>query len=332
MKRKAEVISRISDAIQAAGPIAVVSHDRPDGDAIGCSLAMGRLLEQAGKAVVLINNDPVPGQLRFLPGVEKVTHPGQRLDEVFDLIVALDAAGKDRISESVWSAIECGEPTVINIDHHSSNTEFGDINLVDAESPATAQIVYELAVEFGWKIDSDAADQLYCGISTDTGSFQYPNTSAKTYRIGADLIDAGADVGRLNQLLYETYPQRRIQLLRFLLQDVRIDFEARCASMSLPLKASRDLQLQPGDTEGMIDIIRSIDTVIVAVFFEELPDGKIRISSRSKSKAVGVGEICESLGGGGHILAAGVRLAGPLEVAREKFLAAVGAKIASAET
>lgn len=326
MKKREEAISQIQEAIQHAERIAVISHDRPDGDAIGSSMAMGLLLEKEGKTVTVLNNDPVPNQLQFLPAIEKVTAPDGTEIEV-DLIIVLDAAGKDRVNDRVWAAVSGSNAPIINIDHHISNPEFGDINCVDAVSPATAQIVFEVANALGWNIDSDIAEYLYTGISTDTGSFSYPNTTAKTYRIGADLIEAGADVGRLNQLLYENYPERRVQMLRILLQDMRIDFDARCASLSLPLAVTEELGLHTGDTEGLIDVIRAIDTVIVAVFFEELPDGKVRVSSRSKTERVSVSEICTSLGGGGHTLAAGVRLAGPLDVAREKFINEVGKKI-----
>ncbi len=326
MENREQTISEIGEAIDIAERIVVISHDRPDGDAIGSSVAMGLLLKKVGKTVTILNNDPVPNQLLFLPEVDLVKEPGGITIET-DLIVVLDAAAKDRVSERVWAAVGDSGAQVINIDHHISNTGYGDINYVDAVSPATAQIVCELAETFGWSIDADIADHLYVGISTDTGSFRYPNTTAKTYRIGADLIDAGADVGRLNQLLYENYPERRVQLLRLLLQDMRIEFEGRCASVSLPLDVTRELGLQTGDSEGVIDVIRAIDTVLVAVFFEELPGGKIRVSSRSKTDAVSVGDICGSLGGGGHTLAAGVRLTGPLDQARERFLAEVGKHI-----
>ncbi len=313
----------IGKAIADAKSIAVVSHDRPDGDAIGSTLGLSTYLRNEGKSVVAINADVVPSALRFLPGTESIQQPGPPFK--VDLLISVDAAGKDRISDIVWQSVaEC--KTVINIDHHISNTRFADLNYVDAESPATGEIIFQLIEHISGKqaVTTETADNLYAAISTDTGSFRYPNTTAKTYRIGADLIDAGADVGRINQELYETYPQRRVELLRELLQEMRFDFDGRCASLQLRLEAIRRLNIQPGDTEGLIDVIRSIDSVVVAIFFEEMPDGKIRVSSRSKNSGADVGEICGSFGGGGHTLAAGTRMAGPISEAVERFISAVG--------
>ncbi len=323
----------ISGKIDEAERILVISHDRPDGDAIGSSVALGQLLSSVGKKVVVVNNDEVPESLQFLPGSEEIQQP-KDAETAADLLVVCDAAGVDRIHESVWAAVRQGNggelPFIVNIDHHVSNTAFGSINYIDSDSPATGEIVCEIAQELGWEITREIADNLYAAISTDTGSFRYPNTTARTYRIVAQLVEAGAEVGRLNQLLYESYPQRRVLALRRLLQDMQIDFDSRCASVTLPLSVTKELGLQLGDTEGIIDTIRAIDSVIVAIFFEELPDGKIRVSSRSKQNEVSVGEICAKFGGGGHTLAAGTRIKGPMETAKQAFLAEVEKALQSA--
>lgn len=298
----------------------VVSHDRPDGDAIGSAVGMGLLLKKLGKEVEIVNADPVPESLAFLPGSDLIRLPSGRSGA--DLLIVLDSAGKDRINAAVWE-MASGVETVINIDHHISNTGFGDLVYVDPVSPATGQIVFELAEFSGWPVDAAIAENLLAAISTDTGSFRYPATTPKTFHIAGALTALGVDLGMLNRMLYENYPERRVIALKLLLQNLRIDFAGRCASVSLPLSVSRELGLQTGDTEGVIDVIRAIDTVLVAVFFEELPDGKIRVSSRSKDERFAVGRICARFGGGGHVLAAGARLAGPLEAAVPRFLAAV---------
>jgi phosphoesterase RecJ-like protein len=139
-------------------------------------------------------------------------------------------------------------------------------------------------------------------------------------RIGGRLLDLGVEAGNVNRDLYDNYPRRRVEALRWLLQDLRFDAGQKCASVSLPLAVSEELDLKLGDTEGAIDLIRAIDSVVIAIFFEELPNGKIRVSSRSKDPAYAVGAICAEFGGGGHNLAAGARMAGPLESARERFI------------
>ena len=303
----------------------VISHDRPDGDAIGSVVAMGMILRHLGKTVQMVNYDAVPESLAFLPGSELVERPSGR--STADLLIVLDSAGKDRIDKSVWEmAVDI--PVMINLDHHVSNTGFGDLVYVDAAAPATGQLVYELAAQAGWPMDAAIGENLLAAISTDTGSFRYPATTPATFHIAGEIAALGVNVGRVNRMLYENYPERRVLALKRLLQDLRFDFAGRCASVSLPIGMSRELNLQPGDTEGVIDVIRAIDTVMIAVFFEELPDGKIRVSSRSKEEACGVGAICATFGGGGHTLAAGARLSGPLELAREQFIEAVGVALA----
>lgn len=321
-------LTELKDQIEAATSILVVSHDRPDGDAIGSAVGMGLLLRSLGKVVRVVNYDAVPESLAFLPGSDLVERPAGRSDA--DLLIVLDSAGKDRIHESVWEMAK-DIPLVINLDHHISNTGFGDLVHVDAGSPATGQLVYELAAHAGWTMDAAIGENLLAAISTDTGSFRYPATTPATFHIAGGIAALGVDVGRVNRMLYENYPERRVLALKRLLQDMRFDFDGRCVSVALPLAVSRELDLQPGDTEGVIDVIRAIDTVIIAIFFEELPDGKIRVSSRSKEEAYGVGAICAGFGGGGHTLAAGARLGGPLEVARERFIEAVGRSVVSLE-
>ncbi len=314
-------LSDIQRRLEAADSVLVASHDRPDGDAIGSSLAMGRILEELGKGVVVVNRDPVPESLAFLPGSERVVPPSGR--STADVFLVLDSAGADRLDAAVWE-MAAAVPTVVNLDHHVSNTRFGDLVHVDPVSPATGQLVFQLAREAGWPLDAATGENLLAAISTDTGSFRYPSTTAETMRIAGEILELGVDVGRVNRMLYENYPERRVQALRRLLHDLRLDFAGRCASVRLPIATTRELDLRPGDTEGVIDVIRAIDSVQVAVFFEELPDGKIRVSSRAKEERYGVGAICSQFGGGGHTLAAGARMPGPLAAAAERFLEAVG--------
>lgn len=316
-------ITEALELVENADTIAVLSHDRPDGDAIGSLVGLSSMLKTVGKEVIMLNNDGAPPSLAFLPFSDQilVVKPGDY--HPVDLIIALDSAGKDRISEKVWKSLPDDKP-IVNIDHHVSNTQFGNINIVDAASPATGEIIFEIASSAGWEITKEVGENLFAAISTDTGSFCYPNTTSKTFRAAAELIDAGVQVGEINQQLYENFPLRRVECIRDLLQEMKISFDGKCASVKLTGEIKKRLKLGPGDTEGVVDIIRAIDSVIVAVFFEELEGGKIRVSSRSKNISANVGEICESFGGGGHKLAAGARLKGPIEDAEARFLEAVG--------
>jgi phosphoesterase RecJ-like protein len=195
---------------------------------------------------------------------------------------------------------------------------------VDPDAPATAEIIFRLIKSQNLPFNRDIAENLYAAISTDSGSFQYPKTSARTFEIAAELIRAGLDVGRLNQQLYESYPRRRLELLRELLRTMRFEHGGRVASVSLGLRTAAELGVLPEDNEGLIDHLRAIRGVIVAVFFEELDDGKVRVSMRSKTDAVDVCTICQKFGGGGHTLAAGARVRGTLAEVEEKVLEEIG--------
>ena len=315
----ADSLRQVGGLLASAKRIGLLSHTRPDGDAIGSVLALGSALRGIGKEVILLNEDGVPEMLQFLPGWEEVRTPEDFPDGVeVDALIILDTGSRQRAGEIALATFG-GWKTEINIDHHASNPGYGDVNLIDTVSPATGQIVYQLIREMDWPLDEVARDALFVAISTDTGSFRFPATTAETYRIVADLVDAGADVGSLSQKLYESYPLRRLELLRELMRDMEIREQGKLAFFKLPRSVSEQLELQGSDTEGLIDLIRSIDSVQVAVLFEELEDGKIRISARSKSPSMDVGAICTSFGGGGHQLAAGTRMKGPLDEAVERF-------------
>jgi phosphoesterase RecJ-like protein len=305
---------------------AVMSHVRPDGDALGSQLALALSLQQLGKEVRVWNEEGMLEKYSFLPRAELVTKPPS-IPEDFDCAIALDTAIQSRLGTAL-AAVRSAK-IWINIDHHLSNPGYGDVVDVDPDAPATAEIIFRLIKSQNLPFNRDIAENLYAAISTDTGSFQYPKTSARTFEIAAELIRAGLDVGRLNQQLYENYPRRRLELLRELLRTMRFEHRGRVASVSLSLKTAAELGVLPEDNEGLIDHLRAIRGVIVAVFFEELNDGKVRVSMRSKDDAVDVCAICKKFGGGGHTLAAGARVRGTLAEVEEKVLEEIGDVIES---
>jgi len=310
----------IGRALRDHQQFAVLSHVRPDGDALGSQLALALSLQELGKTVRVWNEDGMLKKYSFLPHAELLTKPPAAKEDV-DLVVALDTAVQTRLGtalDAVGSA-----KMMINIDHHPSNPAYGDLVYVDPASPATGQILFELIAGQKLPLTKEIAENLYVAISTDTGSFQYPNTTARTFEIAAELIRIGVDVGRVSQLLYENYPRRRIELLRELLGTMRFEGKGRVASFSLSLEMAKRLGVLPEDNEGLIDHLRAIRGVIVAVFFEELPDGKVRVSMRSKSEKADVCAICMKFGGGGHTLAAGARVRGTLAEVEKKVLEAI---------
>jgi bifunctional oligoribonuclease and PAP phosphatase NrnA len=297
---------------------AVLSHVRPDGDALGSQLALGLALQQLGKDVRIWNEEGMLEKYSFLPRAELLTKPPATAEHV-DVAIALDTAIQNRLgtplaaigSAKIW----------INIDHHISNPGYGDLVIIDPSAPAVGEIIFRLIKSQGLPFDHDIAENLFAAISTDTGSFQYPKTSARTFEIAAELVCAGnLDVGKISQHLYENYPRRRLELLRELLRTMRFGECGRVASFSLSLKTAAELGVIPEDNEGLIDHLRAVRGVIVAVFFEELSDGKMRVSMRSKDERVDVCAICQKFGGGGHALAAGARVRGTLPEVEKKVL------------
>jgi len=314
VRSKFDEISRV---LREHNRFAILSHVRPDGDALGCQIALALSLQRLGKEVRVWNEDGMLEKYSFLPRAELLTKPPAAPEDV-DVAIALDTAIQNRLG-TAFGAVRSAKMW-INIDHHLSNPGYGDLVYVDPTAPATGQIIFDLIKSQGFPFNREIAENLFAAISTDTGSFQYPKTSARTFEIAAQLICTGINVGRLNQQLYENYPRRRIELLRELLRTMRFESDGRVASFGLSLKTAAALQALPEDNEGLIDHLRAIRGVIVAVFFEELSDGKVRVSMRSKTDAIDVCMICQKFGGGGHTLAAGARVRGTLAEVEQKVL------------
>lgn len=312
--------SDIGAVLRANQKFAVLGHVRPDGDALGSQIALALSLKQLGKEVRVWNEDGMLEKYSFVPCAEILSKPPAAAED-FDVAIALDTAIQNRLGTTV-AAIRSTK-IWINIDHHESNPGYGDIVHLDPAAPATGQIVFELIKSQGLPLDREIAENLYVAISTDTGSFQYPNTTARTFEIAAELIRTGVDVGRVSKLLYENYPRRRIELLRALLETMQFEPNGRVARFSLSLALAQQLKVLPEDNEGLIDHLRAVRGVIVAIFFEELVDGKVRVSMRSKSAAVNVSAICQKFGGGGHPAAAGARVRGSLAEVEKNVTEAV---------
>ncbi len=318
----------IGQVLHSHQSFVLISHVRPDGDAIGSQLALGYSLIAAGKNVRLINEDGLPENLAFMAGSVLIeTPPSEPLD--VEVAIALDTATKPRLGDRALNAASKAK-IWLNIDHHVSNPRYGDLNLIDPTSPATGQILYQLITALDLPLPAETRDAIYVAVSTDTGSFQYPSTTATTYDLAADLIRRGLDVGTINSNIYDNHPYRRLQLMRVLLNSLERTPDGKVASWEMRDQTRIELSLTPDDSEGLIDYIRAIRGVQVAVFFEELPDEKIRVSMRSKDRHYNVCEIATEFGGGGHALAAGIRMRGPLEDAKALVLAAIRRRIDAA--
>lgn len=312
------VAAEIASVLRGAKRIAIASHVRPDGDAVGSLLGLALSLRALGKEVLALLEDGVPENLAFLPGTDTVQRPTMS-ELAVDVAVALDTATHERVGDRCKALLDAA-PLLVNIDHHPTNPAYGTLNLIDSDAPATGQIVYDLLTAHGLPVDDAVRQNLFVAISTDTGSFQFSSTNARTHRIAAEMIEAGLDTARLARLTYQSCPLRRLELLRAMLNEMSFRAQGRIVSWQLKQQRMDEVGMQPGDTEGLIDTLRQIDSVVGCVIFEDVAGGKVRVSARSKDPRLDVSALCGRFGGGGHRMAAGARMSGPIEAAAEKFL------------
>jgi phosphoesterase RecJ-like protein len=290
-----------------------VGHVRPDGDCIGSQLALALALRGQGHEAVCWNEDPLPRKLEFLDPDGLMQKP--KRGQPFDCAIATDCATFERLGK----AGECIQDrrVFINIDHHESNTRYADINWVDPREPSTGELMFRLFTAARWPVTPKIADCLFTAISTDTGSFQYPTTRPGTYYAAGKLVDRGADLAKICNEVYQSYPLSRVRLLRHVFNKFRLAHDNQIAYFWLKQADFVRTGAQPDESEGLIDHIRAIEPVVVACVFEEMAPDLVRVSLRSKSEAVDVGEIAKHFNGGGHPAAAGARIHGtPLSVQR----------------
>jgi bifunctional oligoribonuclease and PAP phosphatase NrnA len=318
MKSYPKVIDRILEVVRASKTFCVVGHIRPDGDCVGSQLALALALRNEGKRVTCWNEDAVPQKYKFLDGGGLLQKP--KSGRKFDCVIALDCASFERLGR----AGKCikRRKAFINIDHHESNTRYADVNWVSAREPSCGELIYRLLKVARWPITRPIADCLFTAVSTDTGSFQYSTTRPGTFHVGAELVTRGANLSKICDEVYQSYPVSRARLLRHVYSKFRLTADDRIAWFWLKPADFARTGAESNDTEGLIDHIRAIEPVVVACVFEEVEPGLTRLSLRSKSDKVNVNEIAAQFGGGGHPAAAGARIAGkPLSVQRRVIAA-----------
>lgn len=319
MKSYPKVIARIIETVRAKETFCIVGHVRPDGDCVGSQLGLALALRAEGKKVCVWNEDEVPLKYKFLnaDGLFQQPKPGQR----FDCVIATDCASYERLGSVAACVSE--RDLLINIDHHESNTRYGEINWVSPREASTGELIFRLLKTARWPITKPIADCLFTAVSTDTGSFQYPTTRPGTYHIAAELVSRGANLAKITDEVYQSYPLSRARLLRHVYTKFKLADDNRIAYFWLRKADLARAGAESNDTEGLIDHVRAIEPVIVACVFEEIEPELTRISLRSKSPKINVNEIAAQFGGGGHPAAAGARIEGTPLATQRKVIAAV---------
>jgi phosphoesterase RecJ-like protein len=281
----------------------LTSHARPDGDAIGSALACCQVLRLMGKEADVVLHDPVPRIYRSLPFADQVLQANV-VNGNYQAAIILEC---DSIHRTRLEGLE--DRFLISIDHHLSGRPFAHVNWIDPHAAATAEMVFRLTREAGVKFSPDIATCLYTALMTDTGSFMFQSTNERTFALARELVLAGADPAHCARGIYFAQPAAKLRLLGEALRDLHQ--EGHLAWVSITQEQMERCGAKEEDCEGLVNYVLSIGDVEVAAFFRELPDGRYRVSLRSKGK-LDVARVAESFGGGGHECASGCSVEGPL--------------------
>ncbi|HID85641.1 MAG TPA: bifunctional oligoribonuclease/PAP phosphatase NrnA [Anaerolineales bacterium] len=311
----------VRQALRVAQRVAVVSHVRPDGDAVGSVLGLGWALRAAGKQVSLALADGVPLNLRHLPGAEDIAP--QVAGEV-DWIIVVDASDRGRVG----TALPAEAVVDLNIDHHKTNTAYARYNLVNPEAVSTTAVLVEFIAEMGLPLPQEAAEALLTGLITDTIGFRTANMSPQALRLAADLMEKGAD---LSTLYFKALVERTYEALRYWGAGLsRLQREGPLVWTALTL-ADREAVGYPGnDDADLVNLLSAVQGALIAVIFIEQSDGTVKVSWRARP-GVDVSGVALQFGGGGHAPAAGATIPGPLSEVQERVLAATRRLLAPQE-
>lgn len=293
----------------------VATHMNPEGDAIGSALGLAGGLKEHGKNAVVYCKDAVPSNLMFLPfnGLATTTLPD--LTDTFTAIV-VDCSDLERVGEAFGKK---KFKKIICLDHHKTSIPFGSLNLINKEASAAGEIVYLVLINAFGKISQDIANCLYTAISTDTGGFKYSNTTPKSLKVSASLLEEGANPVLIAENLFENNPLRKVLLLGEVLKTLNIRGDGRIAQLYLLQESFKKTGSYAEDAEGFINHARGIEGVKVAILYRELEEGGFKVSLRSKGD-VDVSIVAVHFGGGGHKNAAGCKVNSALSEAEEKIL------------
>ncbi len=313
------MLSEVLRTIEQRGRFVVTSHVRPDGDAIGSVLACSMLLHKMGKQAEVVLSDGVPLIYRRLPQADCVIH-SSKVNGSYEAAIVLEC---DSVERTRLAGLE--QQFLINIDHHATAMPFANVNWIEPDACATAELIFRLAREAGVKICPDMATCLYTAVLTDTGAFSFVGTDERTFAVAKELVHCGADPVRIAQSVYYSQPASKMRLLGAALSNLHRDGNLVWTFVT---RAEIDRSgAFDEDAEGLVNYALSIAGIETAVFFRELPDRRFRVSLRSKG-SLNVARIAESFGGGGHECASGFSIDGPLSVAAERVLAQLRMRMA----
>jgi bifunctional oligoribonuclease and PAP phosphatase NrnA len=307
-----QTLSEVLREIDRRQQFVLTSHARPDGDAIGSVLACSQILREMGKDTEVVLKDGIPHIYKMLPFADRVVQSAT-INDQFDTAVLLEC---DSIERTALKGLE--NRFLINIDHHQSGRPFAHVNWIDPNACATAELIFRLAREAGVQVSPEVATCLYTAVVTDTGSFAFAGTTARTFALAQELVLAGADPVRIAQQVYFSNPTSKMRLLGAALSKLHQD--GPLTWMYVTREDMERCDAIDEDCEGLANWALGIEGVEVALFFRELESGRYRVSLRSKGH-INVARVAELFGGGGHACASGCAVDGPLSLSVERVVA-----------
>lgn len=317
MNEEQDVREDIITELKRSSQVLIATHKNPDGDALGSQIALMLALRKLGKSVCMHNLDPVPEFYRFLPHADEITN-GRTVSGSYDALIVMDCEPR----RTELFNVEYPARTLINIDHHVTNSKQWSLTWLDPDASATGEMTYHFIKRLGVPLDREMALCLYTAIFTDTGSFRYSNTTPNSMRISAELLELGANSWLVTENVYESYRFTRLKLLGMVLANMERSDDGKVAWVVIQADLFRKTDTNADDTENFINYVRSVKGVEVAVLFRQTAEKQFKISLRSKGR-VRVSGIAKNLGGGGHDNAAGAVIDGTLEEVKARVIGEV---------
>jgi phosphoesterase RecJ-like protein len=312
-----EALDKVVEEIRRNDDWLIVTHERPDGDAVGSALAMAHILDALGKTWRFVVEAPLPERFSFIPMYDRAVPVEATPDREFQRVIAVDCADMARFDYA--RSYVAQDADIVNIDHHATNPRYGVSALIDAEAAATCELVYHVARALSVPLTADLATCIYTGILTDTGGFVQPNTTREVHLITAELLDHGVRPYDVAEPALESRTWAQMRLLQMALNNLTVSSDGKYAVIYVTRGMLEGAGCTDDDTEGLVGFTRSIDTVEVGALFRETADGRVKVSLRSK-RYVDVSRIAQVFSGGGHTRAAGCTVNGDLAEAMDKVI------------
>jgi phosphoesterase RecJ-like protein len=309
------------DAFRSAQRVAITTHVRPDGDALGSCLGLQDLLRNNGIAADIVGVGPIADRYRFMLEGAEILDPEQTPSSDYDLLVVLDAGGLDRVDAFAENWIKSLKS--INIDHHLKNAMFATINLVDTTACSVGEMIQRLSEEGNLPLTARGAEALWVALITDTGRFAYDNTSPRAMRSAAALLEHGIRTSEIDQIIYQRAPRKRLELEAMAMGKLQTAADGRIAYIALSQADFKSVDCTPADAEDLVNIPRRLDGVEVAMFLYEQDDGEVVKASVRSIPPHDAAAFCRTFNGGGHARAAGCTLDGTIPTAVPAFLASM---------